>query len=60
LARDVALAVVPLFMLLATLLIMALRGIMNQVRSLIGGILLEAMDEQHDRVARVAELSEAS
>lgn len=60
LARDVALAVVPLFILLATLLILTLRGIMSQVRSLIGGILLEAMDERHDRMARVAELSEAS
>ena len=30
---------------------------MSQVRSLIGGILLEAMDERHDRMARVAELS---
>lgn len=60
LARDVALAVVPLFILLATLLILTLRGIMSQVRSIIGGILLEAMDERHDRMARVAELSEAS
>ena len=60
LARDVALAVVPLFVLLATLLILTLRGIMSQVRSLIGGILLEAMDEQPDGVARVVELSEAS
>jgi uncharacterized membrane protein affecting hemolysin expression len=60
LARDVALAAVPLFVLLATLLILTLRGMMSQVRSLIGGILLEAMAEQHDRVARVAELSEAS
>ncbi|MGZ8421875.1 MAG: hypothetical protein ACXW34_03200 [Nitrospira sp.] len=60
LARDVALAVVPLFILLATLLILTLRGIMSQVRSLIGRILLEAMDEPQERLERVVELSEAS
>ena len=59
LARDVALAVVPLFLLMTTLLILTLRRIMSQVRSLIGRILLESMDESQDRLERAAELSEA-
>ncbi len=60
LARDVAIAIVPLFMLLVTLLSLTFRGIMSQVRSLIGRILLEAMDEPQDRMKPVAALSEAS
>ena len=59
LARDVALAVVPLFLLMTTLLILILRGIMSQVRSLIGRILLEALDGRQDRLERAAELSDA-
>ncbi len=59
LARDVALAVVPLFLLMTTLLILTLRGIMSQVRSLIGRILLESMDESQDPEGRAAEMSKA-
>jgi len=59
LAKEVALAVVPLFILLTTLLILTMRGIMSQVRSLIGRILLEAMDEPHHPNASVVEMSEA-
>ncbi|MBI4001288.1 MAG: hypothetical protein HY348_05850 [Nitrospira defluvii] len=59
LARDVALAVVPLFFLMTTLLILTLRGIMSQVRSRIGRILLEALDEPEDSVVRAVEMSEA-
>lgn len=59
LARDVALAVVPLFMLLTALLALTMRGIMSQVRSLIGRILLEALDQTQEPVGRAAEVSEA-
>lgn len=59
LARDVALAVVPFFVLMATLLVLTLRGIMSQVRSLIGRILLEAMGESQDNPERAVKLSKA-
>ncbi len=59
LAREVAWAVVPLFILLTTLFLLTMRGIMSQVRSLIGSILLEAMDEPHRPKERAAEMSEA-
>jgi hypothetical protein len=59
LARDVALAIVPLFMLMTTLLALTLRGIMSQVRSIIGRILLEARDQTQEPAGRAAELSEA-
>ncbi len=60
LARDVALVAVPLFLLLATLLILVLRGLMSQVRSLLGNILLEAMGEAHEAPEGSVELSKAS
>jgi hypothetical protein len=59
LARDVALAVLPFFVLIAALLVLTLRGIMSRVRSLIGRILLEAMGESQDHPERTVELSKA-
>lgn len=59
LARDVALAIVPLFMLMTTLLALTMRSLMSQVRSIIGRILLEAMDQTQNPAGRAAELSEA-
>lgn len=57
LGRDVALAIGPLLLLMATLLILTMRGIMSQVRSMIVGILLEAGDHPQDKMGRVAEVS---
>ena len=59
LAQDVALVTVPLFVLTGVLLIFTLRGIMSQVRSLIGRILLEAMDEPQNNIQTTVELSKA-
>ena len=59
LMRDVAIAILPLFLLTATLVILFLRGIMSQVRSRIGRILLDAMDDSHDPLDKPVELSKA-
>jgi hypothetical protein len=59
LAGEVTLAVAPLFVLMATLLILTLRVIMSQVRSLIGRILLEAMDEPQAPMEGSTELFKA-
>lgn len=56
LVRDVAMAIVPMFLLLTTLLILTLQGIMRQVRSVIRRILLEAMDQTKEPVVRRAEI----
>ncbi len=42
LGRDVALVIAPLLLLVATLSMLAMRGLMSRVRSLLAGILLEA------------------
>ncbi len=42
LGRDVALVIVPLLLLMATLLMLTMRGLMSRVRSLLTGILQEA------------------
>lgn len=57
LRRDVAIAVGPLLLLLATLLILTMRGIMGQVRSMIMDILMEAGDLPQDKGASVLETS---
>jgi hypothetical protein len=59
LARDVALVVLPIFVLLTALLILTLRGLMSQVRSLIGRILLDAMGDARDHSEETVELSKA-
>ncbi|WHZ21486.1 MAG: hypothetical protein OJF47_000598 [Nitrospira sp.] len=56
LVRDVAMAIVPMFLLLATLLILTLQGIMRQVRSVIRRILMEAMDQPKEPAGRSAEV----
>ena len=45
LIRDVGVVIVPLFILTAGLVMLLLRGIMSQIRSRIGRILLDAMDD---------------
>lgn len=42
LGRDVALVIAPLLLLMATLLMLTMRGLMSRVRTLLAGILLEA------------------
>ena len=59
LMRDVAIAILPLFLLTATLVILFLHGIMSQVRSRIGRILLDAMDDSQDPLDKPVELSKA-
>ncbi|MCE3224497.1 MAG: exported protein of unknown function [Nitrospira sp.] len=59
LARSAALAILPLFVLMATLLMLTLRGIMSRVRSLIGGIVLEALDESREPPHTTVALSKA-
>jgi uncharacterized membrane protein affecting hemolysin expression len=59
LMRDVAVAIVPLFILTATLVILFLRGIMSRIRSRIGRILLDAMDDSRDPLDKPVELSKA-
>jgi hypothetical protein len=54
LVRDVAIAIAPLFMLMTALLAITMRGILSQVRSRIGSILLEAMDHSQDPAKRAA------
>jgi uncharacterized membrane protein affecting hemolysin expression len=57
LIRDVAVAMVPLCILTVTLVILFLRGIMSQIRSRIGRILLDAMDDSPQLSNKPAELS---
>lgn len=45
LSRDVALVIVPLLLLVATLSMLAMRGLMSRVRSLLVGILREAREQ---------------
>ena len=45
LGRDVALVITPLLLLMATLLMLTMRGLMSRVRSLLAGILLEAREQ---------------
>ena len=59
LLRDVALAILPLFVLTATLLILFLRGIMSRIRSLIGRILLDAMGDSRNHSEKTVGLSKA-
>ena len=56
LIRDVAVAMVPLFILTVTLVILFLRGIMSQIRSRIGRILMDAMDDSPQVSNKPAEL----
>ena len=56
LMRDVAVAMVPLFILTVTLVILFLRGIMSQIRSRIGRILMDAMDDSPQVSKKPAEL----
>lgn len=58
-ARDVALMIVPLFVLTTTLLILTLQGIMRQVRSVIRRILLDATDHTTEPAAKRPETPEA-
>ena len=58
LGRDVAIAVGPLLLLMATLLILTLRGIMSQVRSMLVGILLEADGPPQNRPGIVADAAQ--
>jgi len=51
-ARDVALMIVPLFVLTTAVLILTLQGIMRQVRSVIRRILLDAMDHTTEPAAK--------
>ncbi|MCE7978596.1 MAG: hypothetical protein DYH03_16010 [Nitrospira sp. NTP1] len=45
LGRDVALVITPLLLLMATLLMLTMRGLMSRVRSLLAGIVLDAMEQ---------------
>ena len=45
LGRDVALVIAPLLLVMATLLMLTIRGLMSRVRSLLRGILREAMEQ---------------
>ncbi len=45
LGRDVALVIAPLLLLMATLLMLTMRGLMSRVRSLLAGIVLDAMEQ---------------
>lgn len=51
LGRDVALLIAPLLLLMVTLLMLTMRGLMSRVRSLLAGILHDALEQAPHRVS---------